>query len=150
VTNLFVVGAPIPSNPCVRHACTLCCHDTNMPLSLADIERLTSLGHSLAAFAESDEEEGYLRLHNTEEGACFFLDAAGRCSVQSSKPEGCRLYPFIFDEEDDRVIRDEICPFNREFDPPPEVESKVRELVSRLTREAAARRAHPGRQAAPR
>ena len=141
MTNLYVPGPARADLPCIRNACTICCHDTNMPLSLADMERLTSFGHRLADFSELDEEEGYLRLRNTEEGACHFLDEKGRCSVQHAKPEGCRLYPFIYDEEDDRIVRDYICPFNREFEPPADVETRVRELVGRLEREAAARKA---------
>jgi hypothetical protein len=111
-----------------------------MPLTLADIERLTARGFAPADFAVKDDKEGYLRLRNSEEGACFFLDPSGRCSVQGAKPEGCRLYPFIYDEDADRVIRDSICPFNRDFEPPPGVEATLRELIGRLEREAAARR----------
>lgn len=149
MTNLYVPGPPRSDIPCIRNTCTLCCRDTNMPLTLADIDRLTSLGYRADDFSEADEEEGYLRLHNTEEGACFFLEESGRCRVQAEKPEGCRLYPFIFDEDDDRVIRDGICPFNREFEPTPDVEAKVRELIGRLEREAAARTAHAPRKRHP-
>ena len=141
MTNLFVLGPPGPASPCVKNACTLCCHETNMPLTLADIERLTALGHRMQEFSEPDEDEGYLRLHNTDEGACFFLAADGRCRVQESKPEGCRLYPFIYDEDEDKVIRDGICPYNEAFVPPADVERRVRELIGRLTHEARARHA---------
>jgi Fe-S-cluster containining protein len=140
VTNLFLPGKPQQASPCVSNSCTLCCHDTNMPLTLADIERLTARGERLSDFSEPDEEdEGYLRLANTDEGNCTFLLPDGRCRVQADKPEGCRLYPFIYDADHDAVIRDGICPFNRQFEPPPDVERRVRELIARLEREAAAR-----------
>ena len=141
MTNLFKVGLPTAASPCTKHACTACCHDTNMPLTFLDIERLTSRGHALDAFSEPDEQEGYLRLRNTPEGNCFFLAPDGRCSVQADKPEGCRLYPFIYDEDHDAVIRDGFCPFNREFAPPEGVERSVRELIQRLEAEAGWRRA---------
>lgn len=141
MTNLFLPGKPQQASPCVRHACTICCFDTNMPLTLADLGRLTARGERIDDFSEPDEEEGFLRLRNTEDGHCHFLLPDGRCRVQTDKPEGCRLYPFIYDGDNDTVIRDGICPFNREFEPPPAIEAKVRELIARLDVEAAGRRA---------
>jgi uncharacterized protein len=145
VTNLFNPGPPTKASPCVANRCTVCCHDTNMPLTLGDLERITALGHRPDDFSQPDEAEGYLRLRNTKQGDCFFLEADGRCRVNATKPEGCRLYPFIYDEQDDRVVRDSICPFNGEFDPPPDVERKVRALIVKLDGEAKGRKAHPGR-----
>ena len=140
MTNLFLPGKPQATSPCVKHTCTLCCRDTNMPLTLADMERLTSRGERLEAFSQPDEEDqGYIRLVNTEKGECYFLAPDGRCRVQADKPEGCRLYPFIYDMDKDAVLRDSFCPFNREFEPPEGTERKVRDLVSRLEAEAAAR-----------
>ena len=140
MTNLFIPGKPQATSPCVKHTCTLCCHDTNMPLTLADMERLTARGERLDAFSQPDEEDiGYIRLRNTEKGACTFLAPDGRCRVQADKPEGCRLYPFIYDMDRDRVLRDSFCPFNKEFDAPPGTEQKVRALVARLEAEARAR-----------
>ena len=135
MTNLYVLGPPRAEIPCVRNSCTVCCHDTNMPLTLADIERLTSLGYRLNEFSLQDAE-GYLRLRNRPDHACFFLDASGHCSIHAAKPEGCRVYPFIYDEDADKVIRDDVCPYAAQFVPPPETERKVRELVGRLEREA--------------
>ncbi len=112
-----------------------------MPLSLGDIGRLSALGHRQSDFAEEPDEEGYVRLHNKEEGSCFFLDEGGRCRVQEVKPEGCRLYPFIFDEAADKVVRDDVCPFNGDFSPPADVETRLRQLISRLETEAVTRRA---------
>jgi uncharacterized protein len=139
VTNLFVPGAPQATSPCVHNVCTACCRDTNMPLTLGDVDRLTSRGHKLADFSVYDPAEGYLRLRNTKDGDCTFLARDGRCRVQSDKPEGCRLYPFIYDEDNDKVIRDDFCPFNGEFEPPPGIDKKVREVIGRMEAEAKAR-----------
>jgi Fe-S-cluster containining protein len=147
VSNLFNIGPPTASSPCVANRCTVCCHDTNMPLTMADLERITSQGYALDDFSQPDTQEGYLRLRNTQQGACFFLEPDGRCRVQAVKPEGCRLYPFIYDEQNDRAVRDDICPFNGEFNPPPGVERQVRALIVKLEGEARARRSHPGRGA---
>jgi Fe-S-cluster containining protein len=67
------------------------------------------------------------------------LGEAGLCSIHDSKPEGCRLYPFILDKDTREVFRDSFCPFNAQFDPAPTTKEKVRELVGRLEREAGAR-----------
>lgn len=113
-----------------------------MPLTLADMERLTARGERLEDFSQPDEEDvGYVRLRNTDEGECHFLLADGRCRVQADKPEGCRLYPFIYNIDSDEVLRDSYCPFNRDFTPPPDVERRVRELISRLEHEAKGRAA---------
>jgi len=106
-----------------------------MPLTLADIERITSLGYRLTEFSV-EGADGSIRLRNREDHACFFLDARGRCSIHAAKPEGCRVYPFILDEEADKVIRDDVCPYNEQFVAPADTERKVRELVARLEREA--------------
>jgi Fe-S-cluster containining protein len=145
VNNLFLPKAPGGASVCAKHACTFCCRDTNMPLTFLDLERLIALGHKPADFSEPDEQEGYLRLRNTPEGNCTFLSKEGRCSVQADKPEGCRLYPFIYDEDNDAVIRDGLCPFNREFFAPPGVERNVRELIQRLEAEAQWRKAAASR-----
>ena len=144
MTNLFVMGSPRGQSPCVAHACTACCRDTNMPLSLADIERITALGHKLAEFSDSGDD-GWMRLHNLDDHRCFFLSEKGLCTIHDSKPEGCRLYPFILDQDTAEVFRDSFCPFNAQFDPAPTTKEKVRELVVRLEDEAAARRDQAGR-----
>lgn len=46
------------------------------------------------------EERGYFRLGHQSDGACVFLDAAGRCRIHSkfgeaTKPLACRLYPLV-------------------------------------------------------
>lgn len=138
MTNLFVIGPPAAS-PCVRNACTACCRDTNMPLTLADIDRLTAAGHRLGEFSVA-EADGWVRLRNLDDHRCFFLSAEGRCRVHDDKPEGCRLYPFILDEGSGRVFRDDFCPHRAQFRPPPGVEASVTELVGRLESEAARRR----------
>jgi Fe-S-cluster containining protein len=109
-----------------------------MPLTLADIERFTAMGHRLADFSVSDGD-GWIRLRNRPDHRCHFLGEAGLCSIHDSKPEGCRLYPFILDEDTREVFRDSFCPFNAQFDPAPTTKDKVRELVGRLEREAGAR-----------
>lgn len=110
-----------------------------MPVTLADIERITARGFRLAEFTV-DEGDGWLRLRNLEDHRCTFLTDGGRCRIHDVKPEGCRLYPFIYDESNGHVIRDDFCPHREEFTPPAGVRARVEELVRRLEGEAAARR----------
>lgn len=112
-----------------------------MPVTLADIERITARGFRLSEFT-LDGGDGWLRLRNMEDHRCFFLSDGGRCRIHDVKPEGCRLYPFIYDESNGEVFRDDFCPHRQEFEPPPAVAEKVKELVQRLESEAAVRRAN--------
>jgi len=80
-----------------------------MPLSRADIARLTRLGYRLEEFAELGPD-GVYYLRNVD-GHCVFLDTAtGRCRVYPWRPEGCRLYPLVYDPESGEVTVDPECP----------------------------------------
>ncbi|MCA1812329.1 MAG: YkgJ family cysteine cluster protein [Halobacteriales archaeon] len=123
-------------NPCLSHACSTCCHDTAMPLSEQDAARLTALGHK--GFSRVDD--GWLLLRN-ERGACVFL-RDGKCTVYEQRPEGCKLYPLIWYEDEVGGAGpgfDELCPWRDEFARTPEHERALRGLVQRLVRERSAR-----------
>ena len=122
------------SDPCAAHACSSCCHDTAMPLRAADVARLAALGHDPRRFAR--EDDGWLVLAN-EGGACVFL-ADGRCGVYADRPEGCRLYPLVY-EEDVGPAMDELCPWRDEFAPGPQERRRLDALVRVLVRERAER-----------
>jgi len=67
-----------------------------MPLTQRDVDRLVKLGYRVEEFAEL--RKGLLRLRNVD-GHCFFYDPSSRaCRVYEHRPEGCRLYPFIYVE----------------------------------------------------
>lgn len=79
---------------CLR--CGACCTDTEMPLTRRDVRRLEGLGYRAEDFAEF--RRGMLRLRNVD-GRCFFFDPGSRsCRVYPHRPEGCRLYPFVYVE----------------------------------------------------
>lgn len=122
------------TNPCLAHACSVCCHDTAMPLREADVARLRAEGHDPARFAR--EDDGWLVLRN-QRGACVFL-RAGQCSVYDARPEGCRLYPLVW-EEDAGPALDELCPWRDEFTFAPQHRRRLDALVRTLTRERLAR-----------
>lgn len=124
-------------NPCRRHECHLCCVDTRMTLTGADVSALESAGHSDFARLNSRSD---LELKNSD-GRCIFL-ADGRCAVYEIRPEGCRLFPLILDIGVDRVVRDEYCPHWREFSIDADAADRVRRSVEIETVEAEKRRGH--------
>ena len=130
------------SDPCAARGCSACCHDTAMPLREADAARLAARGHDPARFARRDD--GWLLLRN-EAGRCVFL-RDDRCSVYEDRPEGCRLYPLVY-EEDAGPALDELCPWRDDFAAhgrDPQARRRLDALVRALVRERAARLRGPG------
>jgi Fe-S-cluster containining protein len=98
--------------PCRDHGCHDCCIRTRMPLSQGDIERIRGLGHRLRGFAV--KVDGEWRLRNSS-GRCVFLSGDG-CGIYPFRPEGCRLYPLVYDERTRRALIDGACRHGDEFD----------------------------------
>jgi Fe-S-cluster containining protein len=96
-----------------------------MPVTRADISRITALGHKLSFFTIVQPDGGVRLANSNETKACVFLttdsaepDAPGICSIWKDRPEGCRIYPLILDELDQPYL-DELCPHRDEFPIPP-------------------------------
>lgn len=68
------------------------------------------------------------------DGACVFLEE-GQCNIYSFRPEGCRLYPLIYDQSRDGVMIDPECPHQREFKINQTGAEKMRKLVKTVRRE---------------
>ncbi len=89
------------------HSCGQCCRNYTVPVTHEERERITAQG-----WAEEPDFAGQpLFIHNAAldgevlaerpDGACVFLDEAGRCRIhtrfgEAAKPLGCRMYPFVF------------------------------------------------------
>lgn len=133
-------------SPCERHACALCCYDTEMPLTESDIARLEALGHDRAAFvARDDEGRARLATRDAEAGGarpCHFL-REGRCSAYDARPEGCRIYPLVLDLRG-RLTKDEECPHGDEFPRDPGARRRIERILSTVDRERTDKaRRHP-------
>ncbi|MCP8304834.1 MAG: YkgJ family cysteine cluster protein [archaeon] len=102
---------PRAENPCRVHRCIECCIQTEMPLTKYDVERIKRLGFEKNFFVI--EDGGSLRLKN-ESGRCVFLRDYG-CSIYEYRPEGCRLYPLVYNPYKKHFEMDYLCPFNFEF-----------------------------------
>lgn len=96
-----------------------------MPLSLADIERLSGLGSEEFMVVVDNER----RLRNLN-GACFFLED-NRCRVYEDRPEGCRLYPLVLGKGGTIGLGSE-CPLADGFTYTGDDVSTLRELVNRI------------------
>ena len=93
---------------CPFKSCYKCCLDTQMLLTLEDIQRIESKGYKKENFCFSNEKtEGFWQLKNID-GKCYFL-SNGKCSIYEYRPMGCRTYPLVFDLTDNDVIIDNDC-----------------------------------------
>ena len=118
--------------PCVKHKCTKCCIETSMPLSRLDVERILKERCRFTDFAVKIGKEW--RLKNSS-GKCIFLSESA-CEVYSFRPEGCRLYPLVYDENSKRAVMDRECPFAHEFEFGEDEVDRLRMLLKRVKKEA--------------
>jgi len=119
------------SNCCLETKCIECCIETNMLLSYRDIENIQKMGYDQKFFVL--EFNGWLQLKN-HQGRCVFHNET-RCSIYDQRPEGCSLYPVVYDKDNQCAILDSECPQKNCF---PLVKSKIQQLfdlISLLERE---------------
>ena len=117
--------------PCAKHGCIWCCIETRMPLSCLDVRRLLKMGYQLEDFA-TRMEEGW-RLKNRS-GRCVFLSESG-CKIYPCRPEGCQLYPLVYDEDLRKAALDDLCPYGREFKVTKDDIRNLENLLGRLREE---------------
>ncbi len=97
---------------CNFKSCFQCCLETRMPLLEEDIQRIESAGFSIELFGENDN--GFIVLKN-KDGSCVFLEN-GKCKIYPLRPVGCKLYPLVYDIDQNRVIIDNECPNKGAFE----------------------------------
>lgn len=115
---------------CLKVKCHECCHETEMPLSLADIKRLKSLGYKTSEFMTMTY--GERRLRNVA-GKCYFLTDNG-CKVYSDRPKGCKFYPLVVDSEGQARI-DKQCKHHQNHNIKPGNPTKLHIYLKLLKRE---------------
>ena len=119
------------TKPCKNHNCIQCCLDTEMLLLNTDIERIVELGFDKSTFIY--DHEGWLQLKNID-GRCFFHDG-NKCTIYSNRPEGCKSYPIIFDDDTSCVRLDDDCPYRNQFKLSKNIQDKVFQLALKLKKE---------------
>jgi uncharacterized protein len=130
IINVYWRYDPMP-NPCLETKCNQCCIETNMLLSKNDIKKIQNLGYDFKVFAK--ERQGWLQLQNTH-GRCVFHDG-NKCTIYENRPEGCTLYPVVYEKEGRQAFLDEACPQKHHFHLTKEKERQLKTLVSILENE---------------
>lgn len=115
-------------NICIENSCIKCCTNTGMPLSNQDINCIKLLGFNTKFFIS--KRKGWLQLKNID-GRCVFNNGK-KCIIYKNRPEGCRLYPVIFDKHKNRAILDNYCPYKKYFKISKKKTERLFALVSRL------------------
>lgn len=114
-------------NTCLTHNCIKCCLKTQMPLSDSDIRKISRLGFK-NFFKVNKIGIRQVRNYN---GKCIFHNGK-ICKIYNSRPVGCRLYPAVFDEFENKVILDNHCPFREEFRLTLTISQKIIKLLNEL------------------
>ena len=114
--------------PCVKHECVQCCIETRMPISHVDIDRISRLGYRPEDFVVETGEGAQLKNRYNK---CVFLSKSG-CSIYPHRPEGCRLYPLIYDEDIHKAVLDNLCPWRCEYEIGDDDIQALRHLVRSL------------------
>jgi len=143
----------------MEHQCSACCHDIEMLLTASDLARIQAARPGMDFFFRADD--GYLQLRTrdppaaqgawggkdpdpatvtTQPRPCIFLDPSGACSIHDIRPEGCRLYPAVWDEGlRDAELDDMYCAHTDGFALPRATRDAVGRLAKRLQAEQQAR-----------
>jgi Fe-S-cluster containining protein len=82
-----------------------------MPLSRFDASRISRQGYKFKDFVVKRKRERRLKNRN---GRCVFLEDNG-CIIYSFRPEGCRFYPMVYNENIRKVVVHDLCPYGHEF-----------------------------------
>ena len=107
-----------------------------MLLSNNDIYEIEKIGFDNHYYVRS--KNGWLKLKN-KDGRCIFHDGK-TCLIYESRPEGCKLYPLIFNKEYKSAVVDEECPYGDNFRFDKLDINQLYDLVSRIKNERTFRR----------
>ena len=99
-----------------------------MPISNLDLKRILKLGYKLECFAVKTKE-GWRLKNNC--GRCVFLIEES-CEIYPHRPEGCRLYPLVYDENLKKAVIDPSCPYGYEFNVQKNDVERLKNLIEKL------------------
>jgi hypothetical protein len=102
-----------------------------MVLSYRDIENIQKMGYDRQFFVS--ESKGWLQLKN-HQGHCVFHDGT-RCNIYYHRPEGCTLYPVVYDKDNNDAILDNECPQKHCFSLSKSKSQQLNLLISILEKE---------------
>jgi uncharacterized protein len=116
---------------CLETKCIQCCIKTNMVLTTQDIKTIEKLGYEPQTFVT--QRNGWLQLRN-HKGRCVFHNGT-ICTIYEHRPEGCVLYPIVFDKDDRCAIYDSQCPQKQCFSLSRAKEQQLHSLIQHLEAE---------------
>jgi len=102
-----------------------------MILTSHDIEIIEKLGYEFHFFVT--EHTGWLQLKNYK-GRCVFHNGI-QCDIYDHRPEGCVLYPIVYDKDNRYAILDNECPQKHCFPLSKTKEQQIKTLVLLLEKE---------------
>ena len=118
--------------------CGLCCEETEMLLTNADITALEKLGYPTRSFVHFNKK-GTAQLRNNRGTCVFYNTEKRRCKVYRLRPIGCRIYPVIYSEEVG-IVWDDLCPEKSTFSEKEEERKGKQLLILLKTIDSEARR----------
>jgi uncharacterized protein len=118
-------------NCCLKNNCIQCCLDTMMILCQDDVKRIKNLGFNQDFFVL--QKDGWLMLKN-HDGRCVFHNGK-RCTIYDNRPIGCRLYPVIFDKDENCAVLDNDCPYGNCFEITEAIVNKLHDVVRKVESE---------------
>ena len=92
--------------------CGICCYNTEMILSESDIKLILTKSY-IPNLKESDfitKNNGtFYKLKNINNYCYFFEITSKKCKIYDIRPQGCRFYPMIYDQDKEKCILDNDC-----------------------------------------
>lgn len=107
-----------------------------MVLTYRDIENIQKIGYNRQSFVL--ENKGWLQLKN-HHGRCVFHDGT-ICTIYDNRPQGCTLYPIVYNRDNNSAILDNECPQKHCFSLSKTKSQQLDILISVLEKERAERR----------
>ncbi|KYK28878.1 hypothetical protein AYK20_06485 [Thermoplasmatales archaeon SG8-52-1] len=99
-----------------------------MILSNNDIEKIQNIGYNKNFFVK--RSDGWKKLKN-KNGKCVFHNGK-ICMIYDQRPEGCKLYPLIFNIELKSAIIDSFCPYKNDFSFNLEDSKKLYDVIKQI------------------
>ena len=96
--------------------CGKCCYDTEMLLTNEDIVRISKkFNHQALSTFFFINNDGFKQLANVDGHCIFFNPIDVSCQIYSIRPEGCILYPLVYNEKNQKCEVDTFCPHKKTF-----------------------------------
>lgn len=125
------VHYPDMRSVCLTTKCYRCCMNTNMLLSHHDVKTIEGLGYPKDFFLI--QKNGWLQLKNNQ-GRCVF-HTTEQCCIYDHRPEGCKLYPIVYQNDTSQIMLDNDCPQRHQFELTETAKQQLIRLLEHLQQE---------------